>query len=100
MIEIDQMNKLNSRFLLFNEDRKSVKREIVFNSIIKISEYFDMSWELNTLSGNRYHFKAENLEENAKWIDLVKAITNRTNSKLVLANNLKNDPSSQRGWSF
>lgn len=59
-----------------------------------------MSWELNTLSGNRYHFKAENSEENAKWIDLIKAITNRSNSQIVLANSLKNDSSSQRGWLF
>ena len=55
-------------------DDAAIKKSIRFGIVKKISQYPDLSWEINTKSGNKYRFKADNPDINEKWYNLIKAI--------------------------
>lgn len=90
-IEINDESKLESLFKILNNNDSGIKKVIKFSAISKTSEYADKSWEIQTKSGNKYRFRAENQDENEKWYKLVKDILDPNLNEISIDSNSNHD---------
>ena len=68
---VNKKEPSNSEFLVYSQKNPSqVEQRIPFLAIKRLSHYNDMSWEFTTDNAN-YHFKADNLQENARWYEIM-----------------------------
>ena len=99
IIEINDEKKANSVFKILNLNDNTIVKVIKFNAISKTSEYPDKSWEIQTKSGNKYRFRAENPADNDNWFKLVKDILD-PNVKEIQSNfNVIRDEKSESEYS-
>lgn len=73
-VVLGKRDNINNEFLLLNEKQNLILKRIPLESIEKISQYPDKSWEFSTSNGYTFHFKSDDSDENKKWFQFMNQI--------------------------